>query len=392
MMQHLQQHDDVISISKSLISFNSVTPAGGKIFSYIIGLIEPLGFKCQLLEFGTGEEKVSNLYARYGAKGQNICFAGHVDVVPSGDESAWRYGAFNPTIESDVLYGRGAVDMKCAIAAFLDAAMQAVKLGDFKHSISLLITGDEEGPALFGTQEVLKVLENQGEKIDYCILGEPTCEDEFGDTILIGRRGSVSYVLEVQGIQGHVAYPNNTVNPVNTIVQILADIKAVQLDSGNEFFQASNLEITTIDVDNKVTNLIPQKATAVFNVRYNEMQTSEGMAELFSRICTKYTNSFTLTAQVFAKPFIAKPGSLVEALQLSIATVLPNRSQGAALSTAGGTSDARFIQHYISEVAEFGLLTTTAHHVDENARVQDVIALRDIYLQTILHLGGNYEE
>jgi succinyl-diaminopimelate desuccinylase len=312
-----------------------------------------------------------------------------VDVVPAGLESAWRHGAFNTTIKEGVMYGRGVVDMKCAIAAFLDTAMQVSQHQGFADSISLLITGDEEGPAKYGTKEVLKTLEAQGEKIDYCLLGEPTSEEVFGDTILIGRRGSVSYYLEVEGRQGHVAYPHMAFNPVNALVAILAEVKALHLDAGNEHFEPSNLEITSVDVGNSVTNLIPNSARAIFNVRYNSLQTAEGMASVFEQICSKYASNYTLNSTVFAKPFIVEPRKLVSALRESIAMRLPALAGRVSLSAAGGTSDARFIQHYVSEVAEFGLLTKTAHHVDENANVSDIIALRDIYLDVINRLSIN---
>ncbi len=374
---------DVIAISKDLIAIQSITPAKEDIFQYLASLLSDIGFVCTIMHF----DDVPNLYARYGDSGKNICFAGHVDVVPYGDVKDWKYSPYQGVEEDGVLYGRGVVDMKCAVAAFIDAAATVISSGELEGvSISLLITGDEEGPALNGTQKVIKKLYDDGEKIDFCLLGEPTGNVEFGDAILVGRRGSVSYYLEVEGKQGHVAYQLSAINPVNQIVSILNDIKNIQLDSGNKYFEASNIEITSVDVGNPTTNLIPKKANAIFNVRYNTLQDPQSMKQDFLGICAKHSKKHTLFEKVFAKPFVVEPKSLAYALRDAVCDVLPHMKHKIAFETTGGTSDARFMKDYVPDVAEFGLLVQTAHHVNECAMVSEIVALRDIYRKTILNL------
>ncbi len=371
---------DSIAIAQKLLSYPSVTPGDHGIFDYVLGLLEPAGFKCQILEFGEGSEKVKNLYAQVGTTKPNLCFAGHLDVVPPGDLAAWTHAPFSGTIEDGKLFGRGAVDMKCAVAAWIAASMQAVDEGRINGSISLLLTGDEEGPAAHGTVKVLEHLKEKGIAIDACIIGEPTCEARFGDTIKIGRRGSITYSLEVIGVQGHVAYPHLAKNPIDIMVSILHELKATTLDFGNDNFQASNLEIISVDVGNSTTNIIPGKARAILNIRYNNEQTGEELTNKIKSICSKFTDSYNLTSNESAKAFLSTPRGFAFKLAKVVEEVTGIKPK---FSTSGGTSDARFIQKYC-QIAEFGLLNDTAHKIDEYTLVENLVQLQKIYYNLIM--------
>ena len=369
---------DCISLAQKLISFPSVTPGDHGVFDHVAELLEKAGFTCQILEFGTGEAKVKNLYAQYGQARPNICFAGHLDVVPPGD--AWTYPPFTATIKDGKLFGRGAADMKAAIAAWIAAGIKA--LPKLKGSVSLLLTGDEEGPAKNGTVKVLQYLKEKQISIDACIVGEPTCEDIFGDTIKIGRRGSITYKLEVEGVQGHVAYPHLAKNPIDMLMAILHELKNTKLDGGNAHFQPSNLELVSVDVGNSTTNIIPGKAQGLFNIRYNNEQSEATLTKLIDKICAKHATNYVLAHSDSGGAFLSEPRGLAQQLEKIVQEVT---GVAPKLSTSGGTSDARFIHRYC-EVVEFGLQNATAHKVNENVRIEDLAKLQEIYYNLILEL------
>ena len=369
---YLRVDMEVTELSSKLISFPSVTPLDVGIVDYLITILEPLGFNCHKLVF----EDVTNLYARYGTHAPNFCFAGHTDVVPAGDIKAWNSDPFVAHIENNILYGRGAVDMKPAIASFICAAKSLINNSTFKGSISLLITGDEEGPGINGTKKVLEWLKKQGEKLDHCLVGEPTNPTYLGEMVKIGRRGSACFDLQVFGTQGHVAYPDLADNPVTKLVNILADLKAHNLDKGNQFFQASNLEVTSIDVQNPITNLIAADAKAKFNIRYNNIQSRDKLYKFAYDICEKHAKNFDLTCNQGPEAFINKDDFLPNMVKSAIFSVL---GLNAELSTTGGISDARFIKDYCP-VIEFGLIIETAHKVNECVAIADIINLEKIYL------------
>ena len=391
---------DPVKLSQKLIKCKSVTPADDGALDTLESALMALDFECTRLPFQEeGTEKVDNLYARLGTKSPNLCFAGHTDVVPIGDESAWAVEPFAAEIidteqnpldflppaseNSDLnkhLVGRGAVDMKPAIAAWISAISEFKKEhSDFNGSISLLITGDEEAEAINGTIKVLQWLEEKGEKLDACIVGEPTNPNELGEMVKIGRRGSLSFTLTVNGIQGHVAYPDKADNPVTKIIKMLHNLNSHHLDKGSDFFPPSNLEVTSIDVGNTATNVIPAKASAMFNVRFNDKFTREKLIKLVRAQCDQVSTQYILEHEGGSESFLTEPGFLSQSVSEAVKYVTNKTPE---LSTTGGTSDARFIKDYCP-VVEFGLINTTAHHVNENIRVNDIIKLKDIYKNTI---------
>lgn len=362
---------DPIVLTQKLISFKSITPIDDGIVDFLIEYLSPYGFDCKKLVF----KDVTNLYARYGKDGPNFCFAGHTDVVPLGE--GWSLDPFAGIIKDGMLFGRGASDMKAAVASFIIASIEFIQKHSFDGSISFLITGDEEAAAENGTIKMLQYLEQENQVIDACIVGEPTCPNKLGDMIKYGRRGSLSFDLTVKGKQGHVAYPNLADNPIDHMLKILSALKDLQLDKGNEDFIASNLEITDINVGNKAGNVIPGKAQATFNIRFNNIHNLESLHQLIDSICRKYAKDYELNARLGADAFVnSKESDLVNYLQNAIIKVT---GINASLSTTGGTSDARFIKNYCP-VIEFGLVNKTAHHVDEHVEVDDIIKLKDIYL------------
>jgi succinyl-diaminopimelate desuccinylase len=376
---------DVLKSATDIISFKSIsgTPDEGAIL-YLKNHLETLSFQTYLQTYkGDGSYDVLNLYAQFGNKGKNLCFAGHTDVVPSGDETSWNTPPFKPKVIDGSLIGRGAVDMKGSIAAFLVASCEFISENkNFKNEgrISFLITGDEEADSINGTVKLLKDIYEKGYSIDSCIVGEPTSDKKFGDTIKVGRRGSLTCTLTVNGVQGHVAYPEKAKNPNNIIVKILNELNETKFDDGNKFFSATNLEITSIDVANSTTNLIPAKATAKFNLRFNNEQTREGLLSQINDICKKYCDDFKLGPSFSnAEPFLSEPSNLCDYLTKACNEVL---NISPTISTSGGTSDARFIKNYC-EVAEFGLLNETAHKISEKVKVEDLYKLKDIYKKTI---------
>ncbi|WP_330886776.1 succinyl-diaminopimelate desuccinylase [Ferrovibrio sp.] len=382
---------DPVRLAQDLIRCPSITPQDGGALGVLEAALTPLGFRCERLRFSApGTPDVENLYARWGEgeigarqKGPTFCFAGHTDVVPLGDEAAWTVKPFGAEIIDGQLYGRGASDMKSAIAAFAAAAQRflAARGGRLDGAISLLITGDEEGPAINGTAKMLKWLAERGETLSACVVGEPTNPFRLGDMIKIGRRGSLTARITVHGIQGHVGYPHLADNPIPRLLDILTLLKTRRLDRGNAHFEPSNLEITSVDVGNPANNVIPAAARAVLNIRYNTEQTSAGLKSWITRcceaVCGRQGNQarFDLILEDGAMPFLTEPGPFVAAMAEA---VRDGTGRMPELSTTGGTSDARFIQAYCP-VVEFGLIGQTMHKVDERAAVADIEALSRVY-------------
>ncbi len=364
-------NQDPLALAQKLIQFPSVTPIDAGIIDFLTSYLEPYGFECTKLVF----EDVTNLYARYGSSGPNFCFAGHTDVVPPGDN--WSFDPFAAIIDNGKLYGRGASDMKAAIAAFITASVEFIQTNKFKGSISFLISGDEEDIAINGTPKVLKYLKEKKENIDACIVGEPTCPNYLGEMIKYGRRGSISFKLNVIGKQGHVAYPELANNPIDTTLKILSDLKALALDHGTENFTASHLEITDVTVGNKTGNVIPAEAKATFNIRFNNLHSPSSLIVLVEDICRKYSDNFSLIPNCNAEAFVNDKASLMINNLSDAITQVTNVTP--ILSTTGGTSDARFIKDHC-QVIEFGLVNQTAHHKDEHVACQDIIHLKAIYL------------
>jgi len=369
---------DSIELTSELIKCQSITPKSAGAIDLIVSYLEPLGFNCKKIDFGEGDEKVENLYARFGDLGPNICFGGHVDVVPTGDIDKWSINPFSGEVKEGKIWGRGAADMKSGIAAFIAAVSEFLQINkNFNDygSISLLITSDEEGKAINGTKKVVDWLINKGEMISGCIVGEPTNVNEMGDTIKIGRRGSYTGSLIVRGIQGHVGYPHLAENPINSLLKMLEPLSEIYLDEGTKEFQPSSVMITSIDVNNHASNVIPGEVKAKFNIRFNTLHSIDSLTAMlkkqFDAITTKYEFDFFCNAE----PFLTSDQLLQSTLQKAIKKVVNHNPQN---STSGGTSDARFITK-ICPVIEFGLVGKTMHKVDENVEVNDIIKLTNIY-------------
>jgi succinyl-diaminopimelate desuccinylase len=370
----------VLEIAQKLIQKKSVTPIDDGAIDYLRDYLEDIGFECESLEFESDDSyPVKNLYAKYGKASPNFCFAGHTDVVPAGDEKAWSEPPFAAKVVNGELIGRGAVDMKGAIASFVYAAEKFIK-EKFEGSISLLITGDEEADAINGTVKLLQYISQNGDKIDACIVGEPTNPEVLGEMVKIGRRGSMNVYIEVEGVQGHSAYPNLADNPIHKLTKILSEIQDLTLDDGNEYFQPSNIQVVNIDVGNKATNVIPAKARAVLNIRFNDISTPEQIRDKIELLVISHVgNRYTLKSVVGAETFITKSGELSDILVKSIRDITKLEPD---LSTAGGTSDARYVKDYCP-VVEFGLINKTAHKVDEKISVVDLERLSEIYYNTL---------
>ncbi|MCP3372917.1 succinyl-diaminopimelate desuccinylase [Bradyrhizobium cajani] len=377
---------DALSIARDLIRCPSVTPADAGALGVLEKALDAAGFTCHRVTFSeSGTADVDNLYARIGSEGPHITFAGHTDVVPPGDESAWSVGAFSGEVKDGFLHGRGAVDMKggiaCSVAAVLEhlAANDGKPRTDGTGSISFLITGDEEDVSINGTIKLLKWAAERGEKFDHCVLGEPSNVEALGDTIKVGRRGSQSGTLYVDGVQGHVAYPHRASNPVPDISRLIVAISDEPLDHGSAQFQASNLEFTSVDVGNKASNVIPGEARAKFNIRYNDNHTQASLRELVETRLAKACGN-RIRARIVWDPsnsnvFVTKPGPFTDLAVSAIEEVTGRKPE---LSTSGGTSDARFISSYCP-VIEFGLVGQTMHQVDERVPVVDLEKLTKVY-------------
>ncbi len=369
---------DAVELARALIRCPSVTPEDGGSQETLARALESLGFVCHRMTFqAPGTPDVKNLYARLGAGAPNFCFAGHTDVVPVGDPDAWTVDPFGAEIHAGVLYGRGAADMKGAIAAFVGAVSRFLNERDsaFDGSISLLITGDEEGPAINGTVKVLRWMEERGERIDDCLVGEPTNPTRLGEMIKIGRRGSLSGWLTVRGVQGHTAYPQLADNPLPRLARMLSALADAPIDDGTDHFQPSNLQLTTVDVGNAATNVIPAVARAAFNIRFNDLHSGEDILAWVRGRLDSVAGEYELDTHLTGESFLTPPGRLSDLIQQAIDSAVGGQ---AALSTTGGTSDARFIKDYCA-VAEFGAVGQTMHKVDERASLADLAALGQIY-------------
>ncbi len=373
---------DPVSLTEALIRCPSVTPHEGGALRLLERVLQPAGFECHALTFTEpGTPDVDNLDARLGTHGPNLCFAGHTDVVPPGNESAWTSPPFDAVIRGGKLYGRGTVDMKGAVACFVAAANRYVRArgGRIPGSLSFLITGDEEGPSINGTAKVQQWLKDRDERLDACLVGEPSNPDVLGQEIKIGRRGSMNGEIVVKGVQGHAAYPHRAENPVPKLAAIIDHLSRSRLDAGTTDFEPSNLQVTVISVPNTATNVIPAVARAKFNVRYNDLwqrpTIEEHVAMLVAEVAARLNARFELSFSGTGDVFLTKAGPLVDTL---VGAVAAETGRKPALTTGGGTSDARFIKDFCP-VVEFGLVNATIHQVDEHVAVADLEALTRIY-------------
>lgn len=377
---------DPVALTQDLIRCPSVTPADAGALGVLQRVLEGMGFTCTRLVFEeAGTDPVDNLYARLGTGSPNFCFAGHTDVVPVGDAAAWTVDPFAAEIINGKLYGRGTSDMKGAIAAFTSAVKSFLdRNGTPGGSISLLITGDEEGPSINGTRKVLDWMQANGEVIDACLVGEPTNPRAMGDMMKIGRRGSVTATLTAYGAQGHVAYPHLADNPLPRLTKALSMLADSPLDEGTKHFQPSTLAITTIDVGNPASNVIPAKGTAKFNIRFNDLHTPKSLEAHIRDVLEEVGGAWDLKMAVSGEAFLTPPGALVATVAGAVTAVTGKTPE---LSTSGGTSDARFIKNFCP-VVEFGLVGQTMHKVDEHVDVADIRTLAAIYDRVLADFFG----
>ena len=365
-----------LKLAKDLIRKPSITPKDAGAINLLAKNLRSIGFNCKIINF----KNIKNLYAKLGKSSPNFCYAGHTDVVPPGNIKNWTINPFKPIVRNNKLIGRGANDMKASIACFVAAVSRFKNQNkNFKGSISLLITGDEEGIALNGTKRVVKYLKKKKEKINFCLVGEPTNPNKLGEMIKIGRRGSLTGRLTVIGSQGHVAYPHRANNPSNTLIKILKRIKDLKLDRGTKNFQPSNLEVTKINIDNHADNVIPGSADAVFNIRFNDKHSSSSLKRKLNKIFKAVTKTnkskFKVNYEVSGEAFLTKPNKITSMIQNAIKKITGIKPK---LSTSGGTSDARFIKN-IAPCLEFGLVGKTMHKIDESVSVSDLKKLTKIY-------------
>ena len=374
-----------IQLAKELIRFPTVTPVDAGIMKFLEKKLKSIGFKTKILEFKDRKSKpVKNIYARIGTKSPNFCYAGHVDVVPPGNIKKWSSHPFKPKIKNGRLIGRGSSDMKTSVASFIAAVNEfVIKRKKFNGSISLLITGDEEGIAINGTKKVVEYLIKKKEKINFCLIGEPTNPSQMGEMIKIGRRGSITGYLSIFGKMGHVAYNHKAINPSTCIIDVLKNLKKIKLDNGSKNFQASNLEITKISINNDADNVIPGDAKATFNIRFNDKHNSTSLKKklnfLIKKICKKYKCKFKIEYMISGESFITKPNKITFMIKNIIKK---NTRVNTKLSTSGGTSDARFIRK-ISPCLEFGMVGASMHQVDENIKIKDLKTLTKIHKEIL---------
>ena len=370
-----------LQLAKELMKFPSITPRDAGVMRFLEKKLKKIGFKTKILNFKEKNfQPVKNLYARLGSKGPNFCFAGHLDVVPPGNIEDWTVNPFRPSIKKGHLIGRGANDMKGSVAAFVSAVSIFLNNNkSFNGSISLLITGDEEGDAVNGTKKVVDYLKKRNEKINFCLVGEPTNPNKLGEMIKIGRRGSLSGKIEIIGTQGHVAYPHRANNPSTIIIKILNELKNIKFDKGTKNFQPTNLEITKINIDNNADNVIPKTANATFNIRFNNKHSSGSIKKrinkILSKINKKNKSKFKIDYRVSGEAFLTKQNATTNMIQNVIKKITKVRPK---LSTTGGTSDARFLKN-ISPCLEFGLVGKTMHKIDEAVSLKDLKKLTKIY-------------
>ena len=374
-------NDSALSYASALIACESITPASGVVFDSLEAMLIPLGFTVERFIAGKGDHEpanggpAENLFAIRDGGGRHFAFAGHLDVVPPGE--GWATDPFVPEVRGDLLYGRGAVDMKGSIAAFITALHD---IPANAGTISLIITGDEEGPAIYGTKALIDHMHERGSIPDLCLVGEPTSVNRLGDMMKVGRRGSVNMWISVAGTQGHVAYPHLADNPIPRLVSILAEIGAISLDEGTEFFQPSNIEITDLSVGNKATNVIPAKAEARLSIRFNDLQNGEALVNRMRELVER--GGGTLTAMISGEAFFTPPGELSAAIADAVEEVTGIWPEA---STTGGTSDARFLTK-ICPVVEFGLCNATMHKLDEAVAIADLNSLAEIYRRVVLRV------
>ena len=366
---------DPVSVTQDLIRCPSVTPDDAGALAVLEAALTGLGFTCERLPFSEpGTPDIDNLYARIGTQAPHFCFAGHTDVVPVG--KGWTVDPFKAEIIDGVLYGRGAADMKGGIGCFVAAVSRFLDAHkDFQGSISFLITGDEEGPSINGTRKMLEALDARGEKFDHCLVGEPTNPLRLGDMLKVGRRGSINSKVTVFGTQGHAAYPHRADNPISRAVKMVAALESQAPDNGTEFFQPSTLAVTTFDVGNPATNVIPGTAEFGFNIRFNDTYTAETIKDWIKARLDSVGGDYDIAFEVSGESFITQPETLAHLIADAAEAVTGNRPE---FSTSGGTSDARFIKNYC-RVAEFGLVGESMHKADERAAIADIEALTDIY-------------
>jgi len=380
-------HDtDATALAQALIRCPSVTPEDAGAQQVLVSALSPAGFQCHEMTFSEeGTADVKNLFARIGDAGPHLCFAGHTDVVPPGDESEWLHPPFEAVIDNGVLYGRGACDMKGEVAAFAAAAIDWAEdnHGNLPGSISMLITGDEEGVSINGTKKVLAWMDEHGQIPDACVVGEPSCSEALGDTIKNGRRGSVNFFITCKGVQGHTAYPEKALNPVHALARLVDKMASAKLDGGSEFFQPTTVAFSTFDVGNPAPNVIPAQAKATCNIRFNDLHTSRSLerwaSDMADEVAQQTGARFGIAMQVSGESFITKGGPLVETVTRAITA---ETGLTPALSTGGGTSDARFIKDYCP-VVEFGLVNATIHQVNERVPVDELKACKRIYRRMI---------
>jgi len=371
-----------LELTQDLMARRSVTPADEGCQDVMARRLEAVGFRIERLRYGI----VENLWARRGTTGPVFCFAGHTDVVPTGPLEEWKSDPFAPSVRDGVLYGRGAADMKSGLAAMVTAAEQfAREHPDHKGSIAFLITSDEEGPSVDGTKRVMETLNARNERIDWCVVGEPSSEKNIGDTIKVGRRGSFSGRLTVHGVQGHVAYPQLAVNPVHSFAPALAELVAREWDQGTEFFQPTTFQISNFNAGTGAPNVIPGELKARFNLRYSPVQTLDGLKETVEGILRKHGVKFTIEWYLSGEPFYTEPGEFSEAVSAAVKSVTGSAPK---YSTGGGTSDGRFIAPTGAQVVELGVVNASIHKVNESVRVEEIDALHEMYLRTLKNLLG----
>jgi len=368
---------DPVKLLQDLIRCPSVTPQDLGVQDILKTRLKKIGFEIYDLPYGEGNDNVLNFFARYGTGKPHLCFAGHTDVVPAGNNH-WQHNPFQGVIENNIIYGRGACDMKGGIAAFVTAVENFLSLQvNFTGSLSFLITGDEEGPGVNGTVKVLEWMKKKNHIPDFCLVGEPTSAQELGDVIKIGRRGSLNAVITVEGTQGHVAYPHLADNPIHKLMEILTSLTILPLDKGNKWFQPSSVQVTSIDVGNKTTNLIPATATARLNIRFNHLHNGNSLIGWIETQARRVAEHCQIDIVVSGEAFLTEPGNEVQAIRLAIEEISSVKPR---LDTGGGTSDARFISNYCN-VAEFGLVGQTMHKANEAVPTEDLKKLSSIYTQ-----------
>ncbi|MGA2562683.1 MAG: succinyl-diaminopimelate desuccinylase [Steroidobacteraceae bacterium] len=373
---------DTLALTQDLIARASVTPADEGCQDVLAGRLERVGFQVERLRYGS----VENLWARHGADGPVLCFAGHTDVVPTGPLEEWLSHPFTPTIRDGLLFGRGAADMKSGLAAMI-TAVEAYLGAQPEHrgAIAFLITSDEEGPSVDGTKRVVETLRERGERIDWCIVGEPSSEERLGDTIKIGRRGSLSGRLTVHGVQGHIAYPQLAVNPVHSFAPALAELVSRVWDQGDEYFQPTSFQVSNLTAGTGAPNVIPGELKARFNLRYSPVQSLELLKNTVEQILRRHQVRYTLEWYVSGEPFYTPAGVLSQAVSDAVHTIT---GASPTLSTGGGTSDGRFIAPMGAQVVELGVVNTSIHKVNESVRIEDIDRLHAMYLASLRNLLG----